>query len=386
MNPGLTCLVTLHGIGYGMPPLPDGTPGHADALHARLSTCLRSVAADDGISMSQSGPVYVQGSWPLDSGAGRLGLARLGAWDPGRPLITNTAGASLRDGQASIAHVALVYPHLAPADAGPRAEALLELAAMAGSSFEQYASVAGMARMVLADIRATLGPGHVASPGVKPLGSPVHAVGAPCGSGPLAWVGQLQDEVAAYVCRNDLREHTRTFVREALLRLCCRQDIGGIVVNAHSQGTVIAFDALRHLPPAAAAKIRWLVTAGSPLRKYTTLLAWGREAGSVGVVRRWINFWDRADPVADPLGPPIDWRYGVDPGEASGRMGLYCTVDLDTGAHVPLAVDDRVVNNRANSCGGGLRAHNCWDNEPEVIRPLADILGQVASGVDGSST
>ncbi len=56
----------------------------------------------------------------------------------------------------------------------------------------------------------------------------------------------------------------RSFVLDALWRLASRKDVSSIVINAHSNGTVIAFDALCSLPPAAASKIRALVTAGSP--------------------------------------------------------------------------------------------------------------------------
>jgi len=50
------------------------------------------------------------------------------------------------------------------------------------------------------------------------------------------------------VTRNDLRERVRSFVGDALLRLIDRPDISGVVINAHSQGTLLCWDAPRRLP------------------------------------------------------------------------------------------------------------------------------------------
>jgi hypothetical protein len=45
-------------------------------------------------------------------------------------------------------------------------------------------------------------------------------------------------------------------------------------------------------------------------------------------------------------------------------------------------IEDRAVDNVAKSEGEGLRAHNYWDNEQDVIAPLAawlmDLAGVVA--------
>ena len=72
--------------------------------------------------------------------------------------------------------------------------------------------------------------GVTARPATDPLG------------GVTAVLGYLDDDVALYVCRNDLRERVRSFVHDALLRLCCRDDVEAVVVNGHSNGTVIAAD------------------------------------------------------------------------------------------------------------------------------------------------
>ena len=85
-----------------------------------------------------------------------------------------------------------------------------------------------------------------------------------------------------------LRQRVRSFVTEALLRLAHRTDVDGIIVNSHSQGTVVAFDVLRDFPVVDKDRIQALVTAGSPLRKYVDLGIWVPAfAGTTGeCVRR----------------------------------------------------------------------------------------------------
>jgi hypothetical protein len=189
----------------------------------------------------------------------------------------------------------------------------------------------------------------------------------------LAVLRSLENDVASYVCKNELRERVRSFVHEALLRLAARDDVEGIVVNSHSQGTVVAYDVLRTLPPSATAKVRAFITAGSPLRKYVDLFSWGTEAGYVEDLRGpWTNFWDPLDPVADPLEPPEDWRRGT-PVPDRGPSSLFQVTDNLTGFLRPVPISDRQVDNVINS-GGDLPAHNYWDNDPEFVRPLAQIL------------
>jgi hypothetical protein len=38
------------------------------------------------------------------------------------------------------------------------------------------------------------------------------------------------------------------------------------------------------------------------------------------------------------------------------------------------AIDDGLVDNLANSAGGGLQAHDCWNNQSEFVTPLAGLL------------
>src|SRR5438552_443688 len=133
----LTCLVTIHGIGFQQPPR-EGVAGYADGLHEHLRDGLGASLGDD--PNRDRGPVYVQSTWP-------------------------------------------------PEDPPPGPTGLL-----------------GMLR-------------------------------------------QIEDDVAAYVARNELRERLRAFVREALTRLLLREDVARVVVNGHSNGTVVAFDVLSQLPP-----------------------------------------------------------------------------------------------------------------------------------------
>jgi hypothetical protein len=196
-------------------------------------------------------------------------------------------------------------------------------------------------------------------------------------SGPLQVVEQLDQDVSTYVVRNDLRTRVRSFAHEAILRICSRSDVSAVVVNAHSQGTVLAFDVVRELPPFAAQKVMTLITAGSPLRKYVDLFYWGTDAGCIATIP-WQNFWDATDPVADPLRPPQTWRRGQ-PLVAGDGVGLFQSIDQDSGGILPVQLDDFEVENAANGAGGGLPAHNYWDNGKQFVKPLADLLEQVTS-------
>src|SRR5258708_17036429 len=91
--------------------------------------------------------------------------------------------------------------------------------------------------------------------------------------GLLGTVRQLEDDVCAYLCRNDLRERVRGFIWEALRRLAARPDVSTIVLNTHSNGTVMGFDFLRDASGAIAYRGGRLVSTGSPLRKYVDLFS-----------------------------------------------------------------------------------------------------------------
>src|SRR5260370_12212637 len=206
---------------------------------------------------------------------------------------------------------------------GPEVGATLIVVEMGIASSSHYASAAGLIHMALADGLAMIGH-HAAedqqpnssrartdlpSRSVKRLGQ--HGQAAPAPSpGLLPALRNLEDDLACYVCHNEERERVRSFVYEALMRLAYREDVDNIVLNTHSNGTVVAFDVLRHLPQEVTRKIKAFVTAGSPLRKYIDLFHWWNQIQSRYTVEPWYNFWDPRDPVADPLGPPNSWRVG----------------------------------------------------------------------------
>src|SRR4029077_460027 len=100
-------------------------------------------------------------------------------------------------------------------------------------------------------------------------------------TGPLGILHTVEDDVAAYVTRNEHRERVRGFIRDAARRLLGRDDVEGLVVNGHSNGTVMGFDLVSALSPPSAQGVRAFITSGSPLRKYVDLLDWGRDAGNL---------------------------------------------------------------------------------------------------------
>jgi hypothetical protein len=80
------------------------------------------------------------------------------------------------------------------------------------------------------------------------------------GSSVLDVIKQIESDVGGYVARNELRERVRLFVTEALARICARLDVDAIVVNAHSDGTVVALDAVKRLDSALFAGRESLIT------------------------------------------------------------------------------------------------------------------------------
>lgn len=385
------CVVTVHGIGFQQPP-EDGRPGYADALHEHLRKVLGSRLGDDP-ERDTGGPVYVRSEW---DGSPADGLARL---DKGRPLS--------QDGK--IAHVALVYSPSEPLEPrfGDTAEALVRAAV----SHAHYTSAVGALRLVVSDVWAALhehsgAKGHSTLIPRTDLPAPVHhglvgrifhrgtqvappdpAAAASSPPGALSTLRALEDDVATYVTRNDLRERVRDFVEDALLLLSGRADLGALVINAHSQGTVLCWDVLCRLPFSSwadnddrrAGLFRHFVTAGSPIRKYVDMFAWGDQVGELAAVLKpggltWHNFCDPKDPVADPLNPPATWR----PGQAwdqppAPKDGLLVARGPDGNVrHV--TISDVRVDNIRHSSGGGLQAHDYWNNLDEFIPALAALL------------
>jgi hypothetical protein len=375
--PGEICIVTVHGIGFQQPP--HGTvPGYADALHDNLRAALGTRLGDDPEGRHR-GPVYVRSEV---NGSSDEGLARL---DRGRPLTQS----------GEIAHVALVY---SPSEQlAPRGGSVADTLARAILSHSHYASVLGETRVLIADVAALLGERHpqTATSSLRPrvdlpvarqhrlIARMVQREAGEAPTGALAIFRALEDDIATYVARNDLRERVRGFVEAALLALAARGDVAAFVVNAHSQGTVICWDVLCRLPlfsePALRGRLRAFVTAGSPIRKYVDLFAWGELVGEMAALEpasfSWRNFWDPHDPVADPLDPPASWRPGTPPSEPGEREGLLLARDPAGGEARHMPISDTAVDNVHNSSGGGLQAHDYWNNLKEFIPGLVAALG-----------
>src|SRR5260370_2149704 len=396
MASNITCLVTLHGIGFEQPPQAGvDNSGYADPLHQHLKKCLEEELNDDPNrergNPGDNGAIYVASRWRDDQGnaSREEGMKRLGVWyDNKQGVDTTDAPLAEKDAKdGSISHVALVYSNLEPT--GPEIGATLITLESTLASSSHYGSVMGMLHMAVTDGLAMIG--HHSTQDKQPTSSRpridlvsrstkhlgLHGQAAPAPPpGVLAALRNLEDDVACYVCHNEERERVRSFVFEALMRLAYRDHLEYILLNTHSNGTVVAFDVLRNLPQVVTNKIKIFVTAGSPLRKYVDLFHWGHMIESRYLFESWYNFWDRSDPVADPLNPPKPWHVGdtIVPSDET----LFNCVDLDSEESFWIKVEDILVDNFKNSHGGGLQAHNYWDNEEDFVKQLAKLLCEIA--------
>jgi hypothetical protein len=429
-NPGITCIVTIHGIGFQQPPGKD-VAGYADDLHAHLREHLGDLLSDDPNRQSyqhgKSVPIYVQSSYRLPSSEIRSreeGMKRLGTWRDGNLSEIGTTDAHLTLEGASIAHVALVYSKLEGNEVRVVPSVITLLMALSSLLRGNYDSIFHVCKMLWADLHPSKKPSgkqnvqknlrgdilgqsdhqekklpvadhdivqgtkpHVPSLSVRQDGKVQTVLSRrrrslfrrqPAAPDDIKTVFlQLQNDVALYICSNEMREQIRSFVLDALWRLASRKDVSSIVINAHSNGTVIAFDALCSLPPAAASKIKALVTAGSPLRKYTTLFTWGQHIDTVPPIPLWKNFLDEQDPVADRLEPCFEWRRSKNP-TPDQLNRLYWARHPETGEKKPLPIEDiRVDNVTCIPHVEGLVAHNYWDNTQEFIPQVAKIVRNV---------
>lgn len=377
-------LVTIHGIGFQQAPSTAAAQdGYADALHAALTRTLPAGMLGDDPNRP-SGAVYVESSWPAGSDKTEAGLARIGTWKGSTVDIT---GQALVRGETSVAHVALVYSRLQ--EQSEDTVALLDLGLLGAPSVSHYATVGSIIRMAFHDVRAMHVQPGASTPSLSPRETkPEHrsllsrvfhhpAPGGTAPAEPTSTFRQVQDDIAAYVVRNEHRERVRAFVRDAVSRIMARPDVDGVIVNGHSNGCVMAFDFLAAMSPPQAPKVRAVVTSGCPLRKYVDFMDWGTDARSLGLVHAnsWTNFYDELDPVADPLQPEATWkRTDSDP----GGPGLFVRYDAVTGAKTNVAVTDIKVDNVGAGVGGGLPAHNYWDNVAEFVTPLAAIVEKAA--------
>lgn len=403
-------LVTIHGIGFQQAPTPntpDADDGYADLLHQHLQeqpALAGGLLGDDPNRTGVHGPVYVQSVWPPQSNQAEEGLKRLGTWKDG---TIDHSGAPLSADGTRVAHVALVYSNLE--DKHGDAIALLDVIALGLPSLTHYATIGGIVRAAFDDLRGLHGRAAAPVQGLAPrqeaakhrgLISRLLHRGADAAATPST-LHEVEDDVAAYVVRNEHRERVRAFIHEALARILYRDDVEGVVINSHSNGTVMAFDLISTLSPTMAPRVRALITAGSPLRKYVDFIDWGTDArnffwaptgaavapagGAAAAawpagVHWWTNFWDQDDPVADPLQPPQAWKRGQQEPQGGGP-GLFLVYHPETGASANVPIADVLVDNVHAGVGGDLPAHNYWDNlQPDqYCSKAADILAFVAT-------
>jgi hypothetical protein len=122
------------------------------------------------------------------------------------------------------------------------------------------------------------------------------------GIGPLARAGQwlgarllVRDlaQVARYLGRREADEHGHTLDQRIRDRVLSAIGDGPTIVVAHSLGSVVSYEALHDCP----VDVPLLITLGSPLAMRTVVWPRLRPAPprTPGVVRRWLNFWDRDD-------------------------------------------------------------------------------------------
>ncbi|HEY8741048.1 MAG TPA: hypothetical protein VIN56_10700 [Candidatus Dormibacteraeota bacterium] len=385
-KPGLVCLLTVHGIGFQQPPHEPDVPGYADALHLHLRKVLGPLFGDDPRrernAPGEAGAVYVSSEWPPRSGDIELGLDRIAARLPDGSL--DWSDRPLAAPGSAIGHVAVVYAGLE--STRPRLWLGLRALFSALLHLGHYASPLTVWRLLRQDLRAIKpsaadpGPGNRIRediPHRRMLPHPLkNRKNVPPGATAGDTLVQLEDDVASYVYDHRLHDRVLDFVAEVLQRLLARDDVTAVVVNGHSHGTVVCFDTLQSLSTQQLQRIGAFVTAGSPLRKYVDFFGQTRDLAGVGEVP-WLNFWDRLDPVADPLAPPMEWRPLTDATVPPGEGGLF-RLRRGGGFLDQAHVADRPIDNVANSPAGGLAAHDYWDNAAQFVPALAQVLRELA--------
>jgi len=370
----ITCLVTLHGVGFEQPPQTDVVnSGYADILHQHLKKYLGDQLSDDPgrerTRAGENGVIYVESRWPdqvTGEVSSEIGMKRLGSWNTGQTRV-DIRNAPLVANREPVSHLALIYSNLEPESR--RVSSSLLTLAMGLFSFPRYASLPGFARLSLNNLRA------IFSPPVRHAEEAISLRPRTDRNRRQTGLMGLEDDVAGYVCDNEERERVRSFVAEALTRLAYRTDVEHIILNTHSNGTVIAFDILRHLPEDVIDKIKVFVTSGSPLRKYVDLFSWGKEIQTNSTLDPWYNFYDPRDPVGDRLEPPVSWRVGQ-PVPVSDET-LFSRIDFNSEQSHRVHITDLSVDNVQWSTGSGLRAHNYWDNEAQFVPQLAEMVRAV---------
>ena len=193
-----------------------------------------------------------------------------------------------------------------------------------------------------------------------------------------------------------------------------------LVVVSHSLGTAIAHDALRELgrraragleggPEGPLAKIDTLITLGSPIDKLACLfestdgrtfreeLLRDQIAGDLSEPPflvsgrqkiRWINFWDAADPVSDPLFTPLG---SASEGDRFVTASIENVMVMNTASRDPGAAHVRYLRNpvvvarihQAVFGGSGARADLAQPGTPRSRQRSGAAQVSVLSGYVG---
>lgn len=172
----------------------------------------------------------------------------------------------------------------------------------------------------------------------------------------------LEDEIQAANMRARFENTVRWLVRRA----GCRE----VYVIAHSEGAVVAFDALCHPDdPSLVQRVQKLFTLGAGLNK-----AWliapdeQRLRATLPPHIHWVDFWASYDPVpAGPLQPP--------PGVDIFRPSLEASHKWGPAALVPQSPRDGPVSEEVTGRMDTLTDHGAyWSNDEEVLARVAQEI------------
>jgi hypothetical protein len=155
-------------------------------------------------------------------------------------------------------------------------------------------------------------------------------------------VGDHINDVASYVANNGVRLAIMDRLSSALFAARTDHPQAHIILGAHSQGTIIAYDVLRLLGAQLPDLSVW-VTMGCPLGWYLNFASWGANELEIQSGMRWLNLYDPQDIVGKALAGIVTWP-------------------------APVPEDVNVDN-----VGHGLDAHDHWNN-PAVVEQYFQII------------
>lgn len=121
----------------------------------------------------------------------------------------------------------------------------------------------------------------------------------PEGSDPAASPGAAFDPILLYGFIEEIRRQVQDRLRDQLAAAGA-DGFPSVTLVAHSMGSVVAFDLLQSLPPAAAElpRIELLVTLGSPL--WMPVFE-GRHRQRPAAAKAWLNLYHPQDFIGGPL-------------------------------------------------------------------------------------